>query len=496
MNEQATTLLQSHRQAIYNAAKEELIKRRRKRCKDLKNFVKEFWDIIVPNELKWNWHMDVLCDEIQESDSRVFKRLPKLYDSIFNVPPGATKTIILSIMSTAWEFSMMPEIRVFVGSYSDSAVIAIADNIRLLMKSEKYLETFPNVQIRKDFDTKHEFKTVSNGHFYAFTVGGTLTSKHADILKIDDPLNPKQAVSQAQIETANAFFDLTLPTRKVDKEVTPTYLIMQRLTTNDPTGHLLEKDKTINHVCLPGELSNDVKPEKYKKFYTDGLLDQHRLKASSLKALHISLGSAGYAGQIQQRPVQEGGLIWKKWFIEIDDALFPPLKSLSLVGTDWDLAYTDDDANAASAYITAGRLNNKMFIDDVGAVYLEFPELIKFMKTRKSPHYIEAKASGKSAKQTLVKNGIPAIEVEVSGGDKVARARFSTPYPEAGMCYIRKSVADFLYNDSRQGILNFPKGSHKDIADALAQAIQRIFRGGIKVGGPGNSMLDDLDFNS
>lgn len=458
----------------------------------LSYFVKEFWDVIVPNKLVWNWHMDVLCDEIQAIDERVFKRLPKLHDAIFNVPPGTSKTKILSIMATAWEFARMPEIKVFCGSYSDSAIIAIADELRLLIKSEKYQLFFPAVKLRKDFDTKHEFKTTKNGHFFAFTVGGTLTSKHADILKVDDPLNPAQAASAAELEKTNAFFDKTLPTRKVDKEVTPTFLLMQRLNTNDPTGHLLEQaGSEIRHICLPGEISNEVKPVELKAKYINGLLDPLRLNAKSLGELKLKLGSDGYAGQIGQRPVQEGGLIWKEWLVAVPDHLFPKLSEMTQVGTDWDLAYTKDDTNAGSAYIRSGKLNNKMWIDDVGAVYLEFPELIKFMKGNKSPHYVEAKASGKSAKQTLVKLGIPSIEVEVVGGDKIARAKMASPYAEAGMVYIRQSLINYIYNDLKQGILNFPKGSHADVADTLAQAIQRIFRGALIVGRR-SSILDGI----
>lgn len=153
-------------------------------CKrSLSFFVKEFWDTIVPNKLQWNWHLDVLCDEIQQCDERVFLRQPKHKDLIINVPPGTSKTKVVSVMSTAWEFARMPSIKVFVGSYSDGAVAGIADEIRLLMKSDKYKSYFPKTIIRQDRDSLHNFRTTDNGEFYAFTVGGTLTSKQADILK-------------------------------------------------------------------------------------------------------------------------------------------------------------------------------------------------------------------------------------------------------------------------------------------------------------------------
>src|SRR5690606_25360666 len=81
------------------------IEQKSRACKrKLSAFVKEFWDTVVPNDLVWNWHMDVLCDEVQVVYERVFLRQDKLKDVIFNVPPGTSKTKIVSIMATAWGF--------------------------------------------------------------------------------------------------------------------------------------------------------------------------------------------------------------------------------------------------------------------------------------------------------------------------------------------------------------------------------------------------------
>ena len=115
-----------------------------------------------------------------------------------------------------------------------------------------------------------------------------------------------------------------------------------------------------------------------------------------------------------------------------------------------------------------------MYITDLGFDWLEFPQLINYMKSKKSPHNIEAKASGKSAKQTLTNQGIPAIEVKVEGGDKIARAVLATPYTESGMVYCRKSLLDKLYFDDKQGILVFPNGKGDDLQDALVQSINRL----------------------
>lgn len=455
-------------------------------------FVKEFWETIIAEELAWNWHMQELCDELQLVYERVIKREAKEYDLIINIPPGTSKSTICTIMAPAWAWTVDPSLRLITGSYSDALATEHSVKSRDIIESDLYRLYFPDVLIKYDKGRKTNYETTKLGQRFATSVGGSVTGVHAHLITIDDPLNPKQAASKTERDSANAWMDKTLSMRKVDKKITPTILIMQRLASDDCTGYLLAKKKVnLRHVCLPAELSDNVKPAILKEKYIDGLLDPERLGRLQLAEARIDLGGDAYAGQMAQTPVQEGGLIWKKWFIEMDDSIFPSIADAHQMGTDWDLAYTDDDDNAASAYVTAGKIGGKGFIFDLDFAFLEFPDLIKYMKHRKAPHYIEAKASGKSAKQSLTRGGVVAIEVKVVGGkDKIARAKMATPPAEAGMVYIKKSLADKLYNDERQGILNFPKNSHKDLADALAQCMQRLFTGGIVVGSPSDSILD------
>ena len=57
-----------------------------------------------------------------------------------------------------------------------------------------------------------------------------------------DPINPKDIDSRSAITNITTkFFARTLPTREVDKAVTPLILIMQRLGIQDPTAYLIEK---------------------------------------------------------------------------------------------------------------------------------------------------------------------------------------------------------------------------------------------------------------
>lgn len=467
------------------------------RCRrKLARFIRTFWHLVVSEELVWEPHMGVLADEVQAIFEQTFARpdpadptkkirLPKEHDLIINIPPGTTKSTIVTIMAPAWAWTRDETLRIITASYSSDLATEHSQKSRDIITSDLYRRLFPHVRIKDDKGLKTNYETTAQGQRFATSVNSTVTGVHAHVIIVDDPINAEQAASQVELKKANRWMNTTIPMRKIDKKVTAQILVMQRLAVNDPTGNALEKKKkSTRHICLPGELSDNTTPE-YRHIYQDGLLSPQRLGKAELEEARVDLGSAGYAGQIGQRPAPEGGANWKEaWFILVADQDMPALDKLDLVANDWDLAYTKEDKNAASAYITSGVLGNRIYIDDFDWRWLEFPELIKWMMEKEYPHYIEAKASGKSARQTLRQNGVAAIEVKVNK-DKIARAKDASPAAEAGLVYLRKSLADRFFNDSKQGILFFPNGEFQDLADCLSQMLaRRTKKGRVVSSGP------------
>lgn len=464
--------------------------------RSLFKFVQEFWDEIIPEDPVWNWHIEYLCNELQRDVMRVCKlpvqyfegielpakpREPKLHDILINIPPGSSKSTICTVMMPAWAWTVDPTLRILTASYSGDLSQDHSVKSRDIIQSDKYRKYFPKIAIRDDANNKNNYKNTDHGERYATSVGGTVTGFHAHIIVVDDPLNTKKAISEAELEIACTFMDTTLSTRKVDKAVTPIILVMQRLHDSDPSGNMLsKKGKRIKHICLPATImsrtdaasKNPIIPADLEKHYVDGLLDPIRMDQETLNEMAVDLGSYAYAGQMEQDTTPKGGGVWKRWIIPVPDKEMPLASDMDGYGTDWDTAYTEKTTNASSAYVTSGRIENKMYIDGIGWFNKEFPDLINAMKLIPDPHYVEAKASGKSAKQTLLTAGIPAFEVQVEG-DKLARARGSSPKAEAGLVYCRASILEKLYMDPEQGILKFPKGLKQDLADTLAQAIHR-----------------------
>src|SRR4030043_421068 len=92
---------------------------KRELCKrSLFYFIKEFWDVIVQDKPKWNWHIEYLCSELERLAYKVSRYEPKDYDLIINIPPGETKSLICSVFFPPWCWTKWHWMRFMAGGYS------------------------------------------------------------------------------------------------------------------------------------------------------------------------------------------------------------------------------------------------------------------------------------------------------------------------------------------------------------------------------------------
>jgi predicted phage terminase large subunit-like protein len=285
-------------------------------CRDsFFEFVKEFWSVISQEEPVWNWHIKYLCDLFQSAAERVFKGLPKEKDIIVNISPGTTKSTIASVMFPAWVWSRMPQAKTICASHTHELVLDLSRKCRDIVTCEKYQKCFKTITLRDDQNTKGYFANTEGGMRFCCTIGGkTPMGMHAHFLIVDDPIDPQKVVSEAEIKVANNFMNEVLPTRKINKAVTPTFLIMQRLHQNDPSGNRLAKPnakQAVLHVCLPAQLADNVNPPELKANYVGGLMDPTRLSAKVLTDAEAELGQFAFSGQFRQDPVPLGGGMFK-----------------------------------------------------------------------------------------------------------------------------------------------------------------------------------------
>ena len=351
--------------------------------RSLYHFLQYFWDVVSPHQFQPNWHIEYLCKELEKLAERAGNRLPREHDVVINVPPGSTKTITCSIMLPAWCWTKWYWMRFITASYSSALSLESAEYCRDLIRSQRFQDLYPEINIREDKDTKSNFKIIkklggspgrlphssTGGGRYSTSVGGTLMGFHADILIVDDPLNPSQAASDIELANANRWMEQTLPTRKTNKDNTPTILIMQRLHQDDPSGHILAKQKeNIKHICLPGEIRNykkQLNPPELKKFYKNDLLDANRISWNVLNDLEADLGQYGYAGQIGQDPTPPGGGMFKVDHFIVADVAPRPNEVIQTVRY-WDKAGTEGGKGAYTAGVKMSKLTGgRYFIWDL-----------------------------------------------------------------------------------------------------------------------------------
>ena len=427
-------------------------------------------------ELIPNWHIEYICNLLQEEAKRITSKEPRTKHLLINVPPRTLKSELVNVFFSVYLWILDDNIQFISSSYSASLSITLSVQARRLIESDWFIEHFPNVKISKDENTKSKFTTPNGGLRYSTSTGGTVTGMGADIIVIDDPQNPQLARSEVERENANRFFNETLRSRLNNPDNGVFIVIMQRLHENDLTGMLLNKEPdNWKHICLPAELSDNVIPNTLKKYYVDDLLFPQRLSLNVLDSFKLGLGSYGYSGQYMQLPSPaDGGIIKRNWFEVVKEVPKDVTVNFFL-----DTAYTDKSYNDATSLMAAIYVNNIVYIKEVKAVRLEFPELLKEIQsfvlvngyTNQSRIYVEPKASGKSIVQQLKKTtGLNIIEDTPPTQDKVSRVSAITPTIEAG----RVKLLDGRYIDE---FLNecsaFPNGNHDDMVDTLVMCVNK-----------------------
>ncbi len=463
------------------------------------NFMQEFWPEITQEEPKWNWHIEYICKELTKLAERVAFGLPKEYDLIINIPPGMTKSITCTIMFPVWCWIRWPWMQFIATSYSGPLSLEHAEYSRELVRSNKFQRVFPELQIKADKDQKGNFviqETIFNsdgtvaevkrgGNRFSTSVGGSLTGFHGHILIVDDPLNPEKAVSEVELEKANRFMSQTLSTRKIDKAITPTILIMQRLHQSDPAGRILDlkKDKT-RLICLPGESWNyghKIHPPELIQNYENGLLDPVRLSADVLKEMEEDLGQYGYAGQVGQDPTPPKGGMFKVDRFEIIDQMPSDAAVLKTLRY-WDKAGTAGGGAFSVGVKWHALQNRKLLISDVKRGQWSSETREEIIKSRaeadghKCAVFVEQEpgSGGKESAEGTIRNlaGFRVYADVVSGqGSKVFRADpYSVQVNNGNVLLLRGEWNQAFIDEHRF----FPYGTYKDQVDAASGGFAKI----------------------
>lgn len=451
-------------------------------------FFREFWPVVAQERYIHNWHIEKLCNELQDLAERVFQGLPKLNDYVWNSPPGTSKSKPTSVLWQPWIWTRMPSARIISGSYSERLALDLNRQSRDCVRSDKYQQLFPDIKMRDDQDTKAFFMNEQGGWRYATGVGGSVTGMHAHFIVIDDPLDPIGAMSDLVINEANIWINETLADRKVDKAMTPTVLIMQRLHQIDPTGYWLEMLHKFKHRCLPADDTYPILPKEWQSHYSEGLLDPIRLPRSVLDEA-FKRGESYYAGQYGQSPTPRGGAMFKT--DQLSFSSHPPVKWKRGPVRYWDkaislkkkAAYTvgtkvalDFEDRVWVLDVVRGRWNsgdreNKI----LSTAKLDGREVRIGMEQEPAASGVE---SVENSIKRLVQAGFRAIADKVTG-DKTARADTASIQVNLGNVVL---VLAPWNRDFIEEMKYFPNSRYKDQIDSFSGGYAMIEKRRIRIG--------------
>lgn len=434
-----------------------------------------------------NWHVDALADHLNAVAERKIRFL------MINIGPGYAKSVIASVMFSAWMWARRPETRILAATYASSLTIRDSIRTRDLLTSPWFQRSFnPNWGVSRS--TKEvEISRRPSGHWEmvkenedwlsnsrsgerrALSVGGKATGFRGDGQIFDDLLNASDKHSKPARDDAKDWAISTMSTRFNDMRIGWRVVIGQRLHEDDPYGAMLATGD-YEHLCLPSEFE----PERRCRTsigWTDPrtepgqLLFPELFTADVLAKAKRDLGSFDYSGQHQQSPAPvEGGLFKRDWWQYYDPAQLLAYDSMCISVDATFKAVSDSDFVSIQVW---GFLGPRSYLVDrhherMG--YVATKQKIKQFIAKYPQAFaklIEDKANGSAIIEELKKEFYGVIAVNPQGG-KDSRAAAVSPTVEAGNVYLpdvpwAQEVVDEC--------AVFPNGANDDDLDSMTQAL-------------------------
>lgn len=447
---------------------------------DLANFIARTFAHLDPQtEFAHNWHLDLLADRLMQVRQGKIRRL------IITVPPRSGKSISASVAFPAWVLGQSPASRIICASYGQELANKLARDTAAVMSSDWYCRVFPT-RLASNRSAAADFETTMRGGRMATSVGGVLTGRGGDIVIIDDPVKPDEAMSDAQRQAANDWFDNTLYTRLNDKRTGAIVIIMQRLHLDDLVGHVLEQEpwEVVNLPAIAGRdetwnYSTFMGPTQFIRLEGE-LLHPEREPPSVLEALRKTLGEYAFSAQYLQAPVPLGGGIVKaEWLRYYAPAELP--EKFDTIVQSWDTANKESELSDYSVCTTWGVKGKHNYLLHVMCKRLNYPDLKRAVVTQADlwkPRVIliEDKASGTQLIQELVRANLSQVKGIKPEGDKVMRMSAQTAMIENGFVHLPKDAA--WLPAYIQELTTFPRAKYDDQVDSTAQALAWIFKAG------------------
>ena len=457
-------------------------------------FVRLAWRLINPGRrLVWNWHMDAICEHLEAITNGDLKKL------LINIPPGYSKTTIVTICWAAWEWLRFPEMRYLFASYGDSLSRKAAADRRTVLNSDWYWRVqahssrvlgAPNWHLGAE--TQGHVNSSRGGWMLSTSVGGQGTGRHGDRNIIDDPIKAED-VYTVELENHVRWFRETLTSRVTSVTDSAFVVVMQRLHCADLSG-VLRDDPDWCSLVLPAEYERAKTVVNSLGWADPRTVEGEPLFPARFPAEYLEkrkgpfgIGPIAYSAQEQQDPVAGSGNIfqrqhWRFWWAEGDKPGAPedrlPDDVDRVIGS-WDMTFKKGvGTDFVVGQIWASKGANLYLLDQTRA-RLGFSETeAAFVSLRRkwpmvTRWLVEEKANGAAIIDRL-RTQIPGIIPINPTESKEARAAAIASFVQSGNVWLPAPSRHPWVLQLIEEAAAFPHGTYDDQVDALTQALRDL----------------------
>ncbi|MFN7191243.1 MAG: phage terminase large subunit [Rhodospirillales bacterium] len=443
---------------------------------DLSAFVEKcFAEIEQGKPYAHNWHVDAIAYQLTRIHAGETRRL------IVNIPPRHLKSLTVTIAFTAWSLGHDPTKKIICVSHSKDLAREHANSFLRIVESPWYQRLFPSLQVARRGHRITELKTTRGGFRLATSIEGAVLGRGADLIVIDDPIQPLAALSVAERAKVKTFYDQTLYTRLNDKEIGAIILVMQRLHEDDLVAHVeaiddWEKLQIAAIAPQPETYALSAHPGDQYHRAADELLHPAREGREILDQVRRTMGSRGFRAQYQQAPVPlDGNIIKRNWIRYYDEEP----EEFDLVVASWDTASTTGDSSDYSVGTLWGLAGNSYYLLNVIRGQFEFSALrreVLAMQERNpdAVTLVEETDTGRALAQDLRSTRDLRPILDLPRFDKRARLEAQSARFEAGDVLLPRAAA--WLDTYLAELLAFPSGRHDDQVDSTSQALRYLTR--------------------
>lgn len=436
---------------------------------------------------------DVKLPDLKEDDAVIDVRENKQNLNI-NVPPRHSKSMIFNVLGPVWLWVNTP-IKVASVSHTGSLAGQMNKKRMRVINSEKFKFFFGDEVWLKDTPRGALIDT-RGGELYSMP-RDSLTGYGADIIINDDLTNAETARrDQAEMASAWAYYQNTMPSRINNRNK---YLIMniqQRLAPNDITGHILSDSALAQQYCfivLPAIFSKHT----YVVCPITGIIFEFQKgdtlwpeRFGNYEALKAEVGSAVFETQYLQNPIASDRTAIR------DDMLVckaqtecPSIDDADTIYASHDFPVKDKDSSDFLGSVLAYKVGSTLYIKDCLEKKMAFVKSVEYVRQLDSLfpgiiQIIEDKANGSPILQQLQDEAAGMQAYQPGTHSKFQRLESASLYMESGNVVFVKTKFDKLAQDYNltdslknltQRLLAFPFVEHDDIVDAFSQLVLFVF---------------------